>query len=101
MKRWPTRQELEVLRDMPLRGDFAVPGVGLDGSSGGLSADGRTLVLTERRASIPRPHTAFAVLRADRPTADARASASAVWRAERTAPVRARPDRAARVRCLP
>src|SRR2546423_647813 len=51
---------------MPLRGDFAVPGVGLDGSSGGLSADGRTLVLTERRASIPRPHTAFPVPRADR-----------------------------------
>src|SRR5256714_8056834 len=56
----------EVLRDMPLRGDFAVPGVGLDGSAGGLSADGRTLVLTARRASMPRPRSAFAVLRADR-----------------------------------
>src|SRR2546423_12318916 len=56
----------EVLRDMPLRGDFAVPGVGLAGSAGGLSADGRTLVLAGRRASMPRPRSAFAVLRADR-----------------------------------
>jgi hypothetical protein len=56
----------EVLRDMPLRGDFAVPGVGLDGSAGGLSADGRTLVLAGRRAAMPRPRSAFAVLRADR-----------------------------------
>jgi hypothetical protein len=56
----------EVLRDMPLRGGFAVPGVGLDGSSGGLSADGRTLVLAGRRASTPRRRSAFAILRADR-----------------------------------
>lgn len=56
----------EVLRDMPLRGDFALPGVGLDGSAGGLSADGRTLVLAARRVSMPRRNSAFAVLRADR-----------------------------------
>src|SRR2546423_3164377 len=60
------REGGEVRRDMRLRGDFAVPGVGLDGWAGGLSADGRTLVLAGRRASMPRPRSAFAVLRADR-----------------------------------
>ena len=50
-----------VERDVPLRGDFGIPGVGFDEGTGGLAHDGRTLVLAERRATFPRRHSSFAV----------------------------------------
>jgi len=45
-----------------LPGKFTVPAVAYDGSAGGLSADGRVLVLIEPRVSFPRRETTFAVL---------------------------------------
>ena len=51
-----------VARSRTLRGDFSVPAVALDRSTGGLSADGRTLVLIRPRAGFPRRETTFAVL---------------------------------------
>ncbi|HSK16182.1 MAG TPA: hypothetical protein VK915_08435 [Gaiellaceae bacterium] len=53
-----------------LDGRFTVPAVALDGSPGGLSADGRTLVLIRPRAAFPRRQTSFALL--DTPTASVR-----------------------------
>jgi hypothetical protein len=43
-------------------GSFAIPLVAFDGSLGGLSADGRTLVLTRPRTSFPDRATALAIL---------------------------------------
>jgi hypothetical protein len=51
-----------VLRTRLLPGQFTVPAVAYDGSAGGLSADGRVLVLIEPRVSFPRRPTTFAVL---------------------------------------
>ena len=45
-----------------LPGAFAVPLVAFDGSAGGLSADGRTLVLIRPRLQFPRERTSFVVL---------------------------------------
>ena len=45
-----------------LRGTFTVPAVAYDGTAGGLSADGRRLVLIEPRVSFPRTTTALAVV---------------------------------------
>jgi hypothetical protein len=45
-----------------LRGRFAVPLVAYDSTAGGLSADGRTLVLIRPRQRFPRAVTTFAVL---------------------------------------
>jgi hypothetical protein len=47
-----------------LAGSFTVPAVAYDGSAGGLSADGGTLVLIEPRLSFPRARTRFVVLSA-------------------------------------
>ncbi|HSC51898.1 MAG TPA: hypothetical protein VLD16_16665 [Gaiellaceae bacterium] len=47
-----------------LPGHYTVPAVAYDGSAGGLSADGRELVLIEPRVSFPRRETTFAVLSA-------------------------------------
>ncbi len=44
-----------------LRGRFAIPLVAYDGSAGGITADGRTLVVIRPRASFPRSATTFAV----------------------------------------
>jgi protein MpaA len=52
-----------------LPGGFYVPAVALDGTAGGLAADGRTLVLTEHEArpySAP-PRTRLAIMETDRP----------------------------------
>jgi hypothetical protein len=49
-----------------VRGRFAIPAVAFDGSAGGLSADGRTLVLLRPRVSFPQPRTTFAILDAHR-----------------------------------
>jgi hypothetical protein len=45
-----------------LRGRFEIPVVAYDGSAGGLSADGKTLVLITPRPRFPRAQTRFAVL---------------------------------------
>ncbi len=51
-----------VRRSQLLDGRFTIPAVAYDGSPGGLSADGRTLVLINPRTSFPRRDTTFAVL---------------------------------------
>ena len=48
-----------------LRGAFTIPAVAYDGSAGGLSADGKTLVLIEPRSSFPRAATKLLVLGSD------------------------------------
>ena len=52
----------QVRRSRPLDGRFTIPAVAYDGSPGGLSADGRTLVLINPRARFPRRVTTLAVL---------------------------------------
>ena len=52
----------QVVRFRLLRGRFTIPAVAYDGSAGGLSADGRSLVLIEPRTSFPRATTSLAVL---------------------------------------
>ena len=51
-----------VLGSTLLDGRFTVPLVAYDGSAGGISADGRTLVLIRPRRGFPRARTSFAVL---------------------------------------
>ena len=51
-----------LLRSRLLLGRLTVPVVAYDGSSSGLSKDGRTLVLIQPRKSFPRRTTTFAVL---------------------------------------
>jgi hypothetical protein len=55
-----------ILGSRTLRDRFEVPIVAYDGSPGGLSADGKTLVLIAPRPRFPRAKTSFAVL--DAPT---------------------------------
>ena len=55
----------QVLAWRSLRGTFTIPAVAYDGSPGGLSADGTTLVLIEPRASFPRAETKLLVLNGD------------------------------------
>jgi hypothetical protein len=45
-----------------LRGHFTIPLVAYDSSAGGISGDGRTLVLIRPRTSFPRRETTFAVM---------------------------------------
>ncbi|HEV2787219.1 MAG TPA: hypothetical protein VGV67_12555 [Solirubrobacteraceae bacterium] len=45
-----------------LRGRFSIPLVAYDSTAGGVSADGRTLVLIRPRARFPRAQTTFAVM---------------------------------------
>lgn len=52
----------EVTGTWHLRGEFAVPGVALDASQSGLSADGSTLVLINPRVRFPRTRTTLMVL---------------------------------------
>jgi hypothetical protein len=51
-----------ILASRLLRGTFTIPAVAYDGSAGGLSADGRTLVLIQPRVSFPRAQTALVVV---------------------------------------
>ena len=51
-----------VLGSRLVGGSFTIPAVAYDGSAGGLSADGRTLVLIEPRQSFPRAETTFRIL---------------------------------------
>lgn len=52
----------QVRRSRLLDGRFTVPAVAYDGSPGGLSADGQTLVLINPRSGFPRRTTTLAVL---------------------------------------
>src|SRR5215218_9086549 len=65
----------QVLASRLLPGSFTIPAVAYDGSSGGLSADGRVLVLIQPRARFPRARTTLAIL--DAAAADTGASAFA------------------------
>jgi hypothetical protein len=56
----------QILAWRSLRGVFTIPAVAYDGSAGGLSADGATLVLIEPRASFPRATTKLLLLSGDR-----------------------------------
>jgi hypothetical protein len=56
----------QVLAWRSLRGAFTIPAVAYDGSAGGLSADGTTLVLIEPRTSFPRTTTKLLVLSSNR-----------------------------------
>lgn len=56
------RDEGRVFASGFLHGDFAIPVVAYDGSPGGLSADGSTLVLLRPRTTFPRTKTPFAIL---------------------------------------
>jgi len=51
-----------IIRSRLLPGTFTIPAVAYDGSAGGLSADGRTLVLITPRTGFPRARTALLVL---------------------------------------
>lgn len=53
-----------IIRSRLLRGTFTIPAVAYDGSAGGLSADGRTLVLITPRTSFPRARTTLLALTA-------------------------------------
>lgn len=55
-----------VLRASVLQGRWGVPVVADDSTSGGLSADGKTLVLTRVASAYPRTSTSFAVIDATR-----------------------------------
>jgi hypothetical protein len=52
-----------VIRSRLLTGTFTIPAVAYDGSAGGLSADGRTLVLITPRTRFPRTRTTLLALR--------------------------------------
>lgn len=52
----------QIMASRFLHGVFTIPAVAYDGSASGLSADGRTLVLTRPRVPFPRATTAFAVV---------------------------------------
>src|SRR6187431_726598 len=56
----------EVIHSTFLRDWFSVPVVAFDGSTSGLSNDGRTLVLVRPRVAFPRERTTFAVFDANR-----------------------------------
>jgi hypothetical protein len=51
-----------ILGSRILQGTFTIPAVAYDGSSGGISGDGRTLVLITPRVTFPRVATTFAVI---------------------------------------
>jgi hypothetical protein len=51
-----------ILRSRMLHGTFTIPAVAYDGSAGGLSHDGKTLVLITPRRGFPRANTRLIVL---------------------------------------
>jgi DNA-binding beta-propeller fold protein YncE len=53
-------------RSKTLNGQLTIPAVAYDGSPGGLSADGETLVLTEPAFRFPQRNSVFAVVDTDR-----------------------------------
>ena len=52
--------EVSSYRRVP--GRYTIPAVAYDGTAGGLSADGRTLVLTRPRLRFPRAESSFLVI---------------------------------------
>jgi hypothetical protein len=52
----------QMIRSRVLPGDFTIPAVAYDRSAGGLSADGRVLVLIQPRVQFPRARTTLAIL---------------------------------------
>jgi hypothetical protein len=58
------REGGQIVRSRRLTGTFTIPAVAYDGSAGGLSADGRTLVLITPRTGFPRARTTLLVLNA-------------------------------------
>ena len=61
-----TQEGGAIIRSAFLPGRFSVPVVAFDGSTSGLSNDGRTLVLVRPRVAFPKGRTAFAVFDANR-----------------------------------
>jgi len=55
----------QILAWRSLPGTFTIPAVAYDGSAGGLSADGTTLLLIEPRVAFPRATTKMLVLNSD------------------------------------
>jgi hypothetical protein len=55
-----------VLRARLLQGNWGVPVVAGDGTAGGVSADGSTLVLVRQQTAVPSRRTTFAMLGANR-----------------------------------
>jgi hypothetical protein len=55
------RETATLLAARPLRGAYEIPVVAYDGTAGGLSADGTTLLLITPRKRFPRAKTTFAV----------------------------------------
>ncbi|MDX6369467.1 MAG: hypothetical protein QOG93_969 [Gaiellaceae bacterium] len=51
-----------ILASRLLQGTFTIPAVAYDGSAGGISGDGRTLVLISSRTTFPRAQTTFALI---------------------------------------
>lgn len=51
-----------ILASSLLPGTFTIPAVAYDGSAGGISGDGKTLVLIKPRDSFPRAETTFALI---------------------------------------
>jgi hypothetical protein len=60
------RRDGRVLRERRVRGRWSIPAVALDNATTGLSADGRTLVLSRPSRSFPAAATTLAVLDAGR-----------------------------------
>jgi hypothetical protein len=56
----------QILASRVLPGTMTIPAVAYDGSAGGLSADGRVLVLIQPRARFPRARTTLTILAARR-----------------------------------
>jgi hypothetical protein len=56
----------QIERSKLLNGQLGIPAVAYDGSPGGLSADGNTLVLTELGLIFPQPDSVFSVIDTDR-----------------------------------
>lgn len=54
-----------VVWSRPLPGSWSVPAVAVDGSAGGLTPDGRTLVLNRETSLLPKRRSAFVLLGGD------------------------------------
>jgi hypothetical protein len=54
--------DLHVAAERPLPGNYTIPAVAMDGTTAGLSANGKTLVLVQPRARWGREHTKFLLM---------------------------------------
>jgi hypothetical protein len=75
-----------VLRASVLQGRWGVPVVANDSTSGGLSADGKTLVLTRVAIGYPRTNTAFAVIDTTRMALRDTVALDGEWRFDAVSP---------------